>query len=413
MSALPDRLYEAIKRAINEDVDSDEFELCAIDLLRVYYPSPRPLTGGNDAGQDGLFELPDGRRGFIVSTTAQDVGRNLRNSVKSHLKAGGERRVVVLATTRCVSGQMREKLTRELDQEFKFTLHDVHDQSEFIDLLCRSSKWRRDLLGVPGVAGALTRIPLIAALTPPMPLIGREAELEQLRSVQGDLIVVGKPGIGKTFLFQQLMKEDWGLFDALRDIPELEDAIRDSQPQRVIIDDAHLAPDDRISLVLHLRREMEGEFAVVVVTWPGYRDEVKNQLPEAEIVSVEEVDRGEIIEVVNAAGLSEPDGLLMEINDQVRGRAGLAVMLARACLFEDAFDVATGRRLLADLTHWYKQALPDLRVSYAEIICVLALAGNAGVSTAEVAAALGESEPSIREAIRSLATGGTIDKVSS
>ena len=190
----------------------------------------------------------------------------MRGSVKSYLKVGGERRVIVLATTRRVSGQMREKLKRELEQECGLTLHDVHDQAEFIDLLYRNSKWRRDLLGVPGAASALTRIPLTASPTPPMPLIGREAELEQLRSAQGDLIVVGKPGVGKTFLFQQLTKADWGLFDALRGIPELEDAIRDAQPRRVIIDDAHLAPNDRVGRVRRLRQEMEGDFAVVVVT---------------------------------------------------------------------------------------------------------------------------------------------------
>ena len=413
MRALPDRLYEAIKRAIKKEVDGVEFERCAVDLLSAYYPNLRPLSGGNDAGQDGLFELPDGRCGFIVSTTERDYARNLRKSVKSHLKAGGVRRVVVLATTRRVSGQMREKLARELDEKFEFTLHDVHDQGEFIDLLYTSSKWRRDLLGVPGVAGALTRVPLMAPLTPPMPLIGREAELEQLRSAQGDLIVVGKPGIGKTFLFQQLMKEDWGLFDASRDIPELEDAIRDFQPQRVIIDDAHLAPDDRIGRVLHLREEMEGDFAVAVVTWPGCFDEVKELLPEAEIVTVEELDRGEIIEVVNAAGLYGPDGLLREINDQVIGRAGLAALLARACLSGEPFDVATGRRLLANLVHWFDQSLPDPHASCAEIMGVLGLSDKTGATMAEIAAALGEPESSIRKAISFLATGGTIDEVSS
>ena len=410
---MSDRLYDAIKQAIDGEVNANDFERCAVDLLRDYYPNTRPLSGGNDAGQDGLFELPDGRRGFIVSTTDGDYAGNLRKSVTSHLKSGGERRVVVLATTKRVSGQMRERLKRELDKDFGFTLHDVHDQGEFIDLLYRNSQWRRDLLGVSGVAGALTRIPLIAPLTPPMPLIGREAELKHLRAARGDLIVVGKPGIGKTFLFEQLLEEEWGSFDALREIPELEDAIRNVRPKRVIIDDAHLAPEDRVGRILHLRQEMEGDFAVVVVTWPGYLDEVKELLPEAEIVTVEELDRGEIIEVVSAAGLSGPDGLLMEINDQVRGRAGLAVMLARACLFGDTFEVATGRRLRADLTHWYSRALPNLRVNCTEIIGVLALAGDVGGSTAEVAAALREPEPSVREAIRALATGGTIDEVGS
>ena len=410
---MSDRLYEAIERAINKEIDGTAFERCAVDLLRDYYPSARPLSGGNDAGQDGLFELPDGRRGFIASTTDRDYAGNLRKSVQSHIDSGGERRVVVLATTRPVSGQMRERLARELAVKLGVTLHQVHDQGEFIDLLYRNSRWRKHLLGVPGVAGALTRIPPTAPPTPPMPRIGREAELERLRPARGDLIIVGKPGIGKTYLLEQLMEEGWGLFDALRDIPELEDAIRDAQPRRVIIDDAHLAPDHRLARVLHLRREMDGDFAVVVVTWPGYLDEAREQLSEAEVVTVEELDREEIIEVVKAAGLSGPDGLLREINDQVRGRAGLAVMLARACLFGEVFEVATGRRLLAGLTRWYGRALSSMPVNPAELIGVLGLAGDEGVSTAEIAAALGESEPSVREAIRALASGGTIDEVDS
>ena len=410
---MPDRLYEAIKRAINEDVDGVEFERCVVDLLSTNYPNLRPLSGGNDAGQDGLFQLPDGRLGFIVSTTDRDYSRNLRNSVKSHLEAAGERRVVVLATTRPVSGQRREKLKHELQEDFGFTLHDVHDQGEFVNLFYRNPQWCKDLLGVLGVAGALTRIPLNGRQAPAIPLIGREAELEQLRSALGDLIVVGKPGIGKTFLFQQLMNDDWGLFDALRDIPELEDAIRDFQPQRVIIDDAHLAPDDRIRRVLHLRQEIASDFAVVVVTWPGYLDEVNELLPGAEIVTVEELDREEIIEVINVTGLMGPDELLREINDQVVGRAGLAVMLARACLSGEPFDVATGRRLLANLIHWFDRLLPHPHASCAEIMGVLGLSDGYGATTSEIAAALGESESSIRKAISYLATGGTIDEVSS
>ena len=209
------------------------------------------------------------------------------------------------------------------------------------------------------------------------------------------------------------MKEDWGLFDALRDISELEDAIRDSQPQRVIIDDAHPAPDDRVRQVLRLRRETEVEFAVVVVTWPGYLREAKEFLPVAERVEVKELDRDEIIQVINAAGLMGPDELLREINDQVAGRAGLAVMLAEACLSGEPFEVATGRRLLANLIHWFDRSLPDPHASCAEIMGVLGLSDGYGATVAEIAAALGESESSIRKAISFLASGGTIGEVSS
>ena len=49
---------------------------------------------------------------------------------------------------------------------------------------------------------------------PPVPLIGRDDEIAQLRDIAGDLVLAGKPGVGKTFLLQELMKENWGLFDA-------------------------------------------------------------------------------------------------------------------------------------------------------------------------------------------------------
>ena len=80
----------------------------------------------------------------------------------------------MLATTRRVSGQVRVKLTRELGDEFGLELLDVHDQAEFVALLYRSSKWRRDLLGAPGTAGTLTRVSQTAPPTPPTPLIGRK-----------------------------------------------------------------------------------------------------------------------------------------------------------------------------------------------------------------------------------------------
>src|SRR6266508_3708870 len=193
---MPDLLYDAIKRAINQPVDGDLFERCAVDLLRDhYYPTLRLVEGGNDAGMDGLGELPNGEPFFLVSTVDKDLRGNLDRNVQSHLTAGGDRRVIVFATTRKVSGRQRLKLSTHLQKKFGFRLADVHDRGDFIYLLYRNSGWRKDLLGVAGLARALTRLPATRRPTPDVPLVGRDADLEHLRNTTGDLVLVGKPGI--------------------------------------------------------------------------------------------------------------------------------------------------------------------------------------------------------------------------
>lgn len=74
------------------------------------------------------------------------------------------------------------------------------------------------------------------------------------------------------------MEEDWGLFDAGWDIDELRPLIRELRPRRVVVDDAHLR-GDRLAELRQLRREMNAEFAVVAVSWPGQVDEVAGALP--------------------------------------------------------------------------------------------------------------------------------------
>ena len=148
-------MYEAIASAIEKPLKWDGFERCAVELLReAYYPNLRPVEGGNDAGKDGVGELGNGERFFLVSTVGKDARGNLVGNIQSHLKAGGDQRVIVFATTRAVSGQRRAALTSQLREEFDVRLHDVHDRADFIQLLYHSSKWRKDLLGVPGQARA-------------------------------------------------------------------------------------------------------------------------------------------------------------------------------------------------------------------------------------------------------------------
>ena len=225
----------------------------------------------------------------------------------------------------------------------------------------------------------------------------------------GDLLLVGKPGVGKTFLLEQLASEGWGLFDAGWAIDKLEDAVREMKPQRVVIDDAHLTEADRLPQVMRLRREMNVDFDIVGVSWPGHADTVLGQLPEATRFDIEELERDQIVEVIEQAGIGGPPELQRTIVDQARGCVGLAVTLARACVAGRVHEVATGEALVDDLVRWYERTLgPESR----HMLGVLALAGDGGATLGQAREILGLTVPQSSDLIRGLASGGTIDDVS-
>lgn len=404
---MPDLLLADIEQAIAQRVDPSLFERCAVDLLQErYYGMLRGTPEKRDMGVDGICG-PDANPEFIlVVTTGKDFARNLRESVDSYLTEAGPGRAVVLATTREVTMARRAKL-QEMLLERGVRLHAVHDRSEFVRLLYGAPQWRKDLLGVTGVAKALSRFPATARPTPPIRLIGRDADLQSLRDTSGDIVLVGKPGVGKTFLLEQLAAEDWCLFDAGWSVADLEDAVREMRPQRIVIDDAHLTVANRIPDLRHLRREMDTNFGIVAVTWPAQAKAVGGALEDATRVDIEELERDQILRVVEEAGVVAPPELQRLIVDQAYGRAGLAVTLARACIAGHADEVATGEALLEDLVGWYQRTLGE---ASRHTLGALALAGDHGATLQQVREIVGIDGPAASDLIRDMASGGTIDE---
>lgn len=402
---MPDPLYAAIASAIRQRLDSKTFQQCAVDLLRdAHYPGLRGTPLNNDTGIDGLSGPDDDPEFGLVATTAEKYSRNLRESVRRHLDAGGSARAFVFATTQEVTVKSRQGLMQEAEKQ-GVRLLAIHDRGDFEQLLYRSPEWRKSLLGVTGSAQALSRFPASPRPSVPIPLIGRAADLARLRAEDGDIVLAGKPGVGKTFLLEHLADEDWGLFDLGWSVSELKDAVLGMRPRRVVLDDAHLSPD-RIPAVLHLRRETEADFSVVAVSWPGRADEVAALLPDAKRIDVEELERDRIVEVIEAAGVAGPEKLQSLIADQARGRAGLAVTLARACLSGSGEEVVRGERLLSDLAAWCGRTLG---YESHQVLGVLALAGDAGATLEQVSTILGLGLPQTSNFVRGLAAGGIID----
>ena len=405
---MPDRLYEDIERAIGDQVDGRLFERCAVDLLReAHYPDLRGTPHGRDAGMDGISGPDNDPEFILVATTNNDFARNLRSSVERYVSAGRRCRTVVFATTRKVTGERRLRLAEELMNQWDVQLRMIYDQGDFIQLLYNSPQWRRDLLNVAGIAKALSRFPANSRPTPPVRLIGRQGDIERLRSVETDLVLVGKPGVGKTFLLEQLAGEEWCLFDAGWSLADLEDAIREMQPRRIVIDDAHLVESERISQIRRLRQEMEAGFSIVAVSWPGQANAVTVHAQDAVRIDVAELERDQIVQLVKAVGVVGPSDLQRLIVDQARGCAGLAVALARACAAGRTTDVVTGDALLEDLAGWYERTLGD---ESRHVLGVLALAGDNGATLAQVRETLGLTLPRISELVRGMASGGTIDE---
>ena len=402
---MPDPLYAAIASAIRQPLDGATFERCAVDLLRdAHYPGLRGTPHNNDTGIDGLSGPDDAPEFGLVATAAKDYRRNLRENVRSHLDAGGAARAFVLATTQEVTVKSRQSLMQEAEKQ-RVRLLAIHDRGDFEQLLYRSPEWRKELLGVTGSAQALSRFPASPRPSVPIPLIGRAADLARLRAEDGDIVLAGKPGVGKTFLLEHLADEDWGLFDLGWSVSELKDAVLGMRPRRVVLDDAHLSPD-RIPAVRQMRRETEADFSVVAVSWPGRADEVAALLPDAERIDVEELERDRTVEVIEAAGVAGLEKLQSLIADQTRGRAGLAVTLARACLSGGGEEVVRGERLLSDLAAWYRRTLG---YESHQVLGVLALAGDAGATLDQISTILGLGLPQTSNFVRGLAAGGIID----
>lgn len=322
--SMPDPLREQILAALERPLSGDVFERCACTLLADFHPSLVPVSGGNDAGLDGSGSDAGGPFG-LIATVGREPLRNLRKNLTSYQRAGGAIRRFIFATPRVLSGRRQVTLETEATA-LGFHLIRVYDGAAFAELLYRDRECRRDLLGIESSLQPLSSFPLTRRASVRVALQGRRDILRALAESRGDLIIVGKPGIGKTAVLRHLVDSGWGLFDVTAPVGDVMDAVRKLDPVRIILDDAHFDPD-RLLELRRAREETGLSFGIVATSWPGSLNEVQSSLPSANVIELGELTRDEILGLTETLGLRGPRDLQASIVNQSLGRAGLATTL--------------------------------------------------------------------------------------
>jgi hypothetical protein len=402
---LRDPLYRQIIQRLNGPLDDKLFERCVQQLLPEVQPGLAPVVGGNDGGMDGAVGDGEGTAFPLVCTTAEDVTRNLRDNLDTYLKKKLGRRKAVLATSRPVHGTLRTRLETTA-AERGVTLVNIHDQEAMAALLYKSRRWCIELLNLPGDPPPLSAFAENSRPSLTKALIGRDDDLAWLRNTQGDLVLEGQPGSGKTFLLSALAKAGEALFVVTDDLTLIVGAVREQRPPILLVDDAHL----HCSLLTKLRQvrtDTGAEFRIIADCWPTERDEVVRALGAGTPVrTLKRLKQVQILEIVKACGIEGPTWLLRELVQQSVGLPGLAVTLCHLCLRKGISQIAHADALYHDVRGNLSRLAGDEAVL---VLAACAVGGEWGMPIKEVGRHLGLPLATVSLIATRLAVGGVIE----
>ncbi|MBN1910202.1 MAG: hypothetical protein JW818_10715 [Pirellulales bacterium] len=287
--------------------------------------------------------------------------------------------------------------------EIQRLLQDEHDVAEKVESLSRILL-HRVLAGVPLGLRSLKDVPLL----------GRDADVRALLAKDGDIVLSGQPGSGKTFLLYHLASIWGGQFVISQDIDGVLRFLEVDCPALLILDDV----TERLPLaerLFHWRKTSEREFRVVVVCWPFESDKVLNtlHLSKRTIFELPLLPSDTIASLIEQrfkiADLTPRIDIVREIRRQADGRPGLAIDLTDAVLEE-----TSTRALLEGDVYWRLTRGAYERVGGEDTDVILAgfsVGGSDGIIKESVSQVFGIPLHRMQAILKGLAAGGIVEEI--
>lgn len=406
---------ERIEAALeSKSVNHDLFERFAQDALSDMFPGLVPIPGGTDWGRDADIIAPGGtvppRLLVTASRTLDGVQANLRRGIKSMTDHGLPYDELVLCNIAVLSQLDRVKLQQTAQRlGARLEFHNIFDRAFAASKLRRDGEWRQRLLGLSADPISLARSPASLMESPwaSLQFVGRETDYNQLVASDGDVILTGPPGVGKSRLLAEMPAVLFVDRDA--SLARLTDDIRWLEPTVLAVDDAGTA--ERVLLHLVRLRQVEGDIAryrVVAVCWPDEVETLRDVLPGAEVLVLDLLERPAIDQVVRSMGVTGSIAR-SELLDQAEGRPGWAVALADLLVSSgDATSLLSGRALLGEVQRFIRRSQSGSETTTL-LVLISALGGVREDELPSLQSELGTSRHEVTRQIRSAATSGLID----
>jgi hypothetical protein len=400
-----DELFDQIKDRLAQIADGNLFEEFVGFSLAETIPGFAPVNGPGDYGRDGEVPTDEGAAPITCTIEVNVIG-NMTKTLTAYKKSGGKAKIAYVATSQDLSNRQKQNL-RDKAEELGFTLGPIYDAEYFINELYRHADWRLKLLGVSGEIPALSKTPLSTRKSLDVPIIGRGTEIAALEAISGDILITGQPGSGKTYLADDYAKRHNGVFVISDNISSIANDIRKKTPDYLIIDDVHSKPE-LLTGLKHMRTELGLSFGIIGTSWTSDETGIQAamEIGSANVVSLKQLTRDELLSVVNACGLERAtNDLKREIINQSKGKPGLAITLSYLCIDGDWQKVFNGDSLYSLVVDTLKGRLgKDITI----VLSFIALGGDGGIGLSKLSQISGMPIVEVKTVLNELAFGGIL-----